>query len=275
MSFQLTELAERTVADEGTFVCRGGREACDRKCVIRRIGVQGHVYPFGGACNKYYNQLRHQGEADVNRLDLVALKERLTFITYGREWGASLPADGKTVGICRSLMVNALFPLYHGFFRHLGYRVLLGETVDAAGCEQRGAAFCYPVEQAHGMVKSLLDQGPDYLFIPHVKAMPVPGGGQTSVTCPFVQAEPYTLSAAFPQLRSEKLLKPVLELTSGYEGARRALVELAAALGHTADEGQKAFNFGLGPSGPFRAHWQRPARPFWQTWRLTPRKRRW
>lgn len=75
--FDLSELADRTVAYEDPFICQGGREKCDRKCQISRIRIGNKTYPFGGACNKYYNLFANKKEADIKALDLVALRERL------------------------------------------------------------------------------------------------------------------------------------------------------------------------------------------------------
>ncbi len=38
-----------------SFICNGGDEKCDRRCEIAVIEIDGHKYPFGGACNRYYN----------------------------------------------------------------------------------------------------------------------------------------------------------------------------------------------------------------------------
>lgn len=246
MDFNLEELSCREVAYQKPFVCKGGKEACDRKCSISMIRIKEQVYPFGGACNKYYNQLRHQPEVDVTSLDLVALREKMIFETYGTEWPAvPTAAAGKTVGINNSLMTNNLFPLYHGFFKSLGYQVLLSDAVDPEGCERRGAAFCYPVELAHGTLQNLLDKKPDFLFMPHIKAMPVPGGDPARVTCPFVQAEPYYLKSAFDALQALTVLSPVLDFSTGYEAGRQEFIDMAKTLGHDGASGAMAFENGL------------------------------
>ncbi|MBU1965032.1 MAG: activase, partial [Proteobacteria bacterium] len=53
--FDLETLARREVAYGKSFTCRGGKERCDRRCLIAVIQVEGEKYPFGGACNRYYN----------------------------------------------------------------------------------------------------------------------------------------------------------------------------------------------------------------------------
>jgi len=255
-NFDLEELASRTVTYKEPFICQGGKEKCDRKCQISRITIGNKTYPFGGACNKYYNNFtryrNHFGnkeEADVETLDLVALRERL-LIKYAELDTDKNTIDNKTspakkIGISLSLMANTLLPLYAVFFKTLGYEVVYPVKYDAEGLSRKGAAFCWPVEQAHGILQELLGLKPDIVFLPHVKAFPVPGGQDVSVCCPFVQSEPYLLKSAFPELEKIPILSPVLDMTSGYEAAEKAFTDMAKNLGHTEDEATAAFNNGL------------------------------
>ncbi len=254
--FDLKELSERQVYYEEPFICKGGKENCDRKCSISRIQIGNKVYPFGGACNKYYNLLTRKQEADIEALDLVALRERLLFQSI--DGPASISAgsqeikrSGKKVGLNLSLMVNTLFPLYAGFFQSLGYEVVHANEVDSEGCSRKGSAFCWPVEQAHGTLKALLDMKPDIVFLPHVKALPVPGGDDVRVACPFVQAEPYILKAAFPELEGIPVLEPVLDMTQGYHEVEAAFVQIAQGLGHSGNEARQAFKKGLEAQNSF------------------------
>ncbi len=314
--FNLDTLASRELTQGESFVCRGGRERCDRKCVIRRINIGERIFPFGGACSKYENVLTGAGEPDAASLDLVAMREKMLFSTYGTEWldegtvseiqtnrnslTSDLPASpanpisletdlpvmpvsmpplpgsrptlsgsgqtspvsrptlpgsrptspvsvplspaGRgTIGMNRSLMLHSLFPLYHGFFSRLGLLVVLPEEIAADGCDRRGAAFCHPVEQAHGSMASLLAKNPDIIFLPHVKALPAGLPGEVSVACPFVQAEPYTMKAAFPELSGKKVLSPVLDMTEGYLAAELAFTDMAKELGVMREEASAAF----------------------------------
>ena len=256
--FELKTLAARELVQGEPFVCRGGREGCDRKCAIRRIHVGDRIFPFGGACSKYENVLTGGAEPDAGALDLVAVREKMLFTTYGTEWNdgkttaspsqpvraagmAVTPGSRGSVGMNRSLMVHSLFPLYHGFFKRLGYLVALPDGIADEGCDRRGAAFCHPVEQAHGSLASLLAKNPDILFLPHVKALPASLPGEVSVACPFVQAEPYTLKAAFPELAEKKVLSSVLDMTEGYAAVEPVFLEMAKELGIPREEASDAF----------------------------------
>lgn len=269
-SFNLKELANREVIYEEPFICAGGKEKCDRKCTISRIKIDGRVYPFGGACNKYYNQLLNKRDDNIEELDFVALRERLLLefsgVRQGRQENRHLVlphlvsqvrqenrhlVSPKKVGVNFSLMTNTLFPLYSIFFIKLGYEVVYETRKDSEGCSRKGAPFCWPIEQAHGTLKTLLDLEPDIVFMPHVKAFPVPGGADVSVCCPFVQAEPYLLKAAFPELEKYTVLTPVLDMTSGYEAAEAVFVEMARGLGHTGKEAAAAFKCGVEAQNTF------------------------
>ena len=244
--FYPAELAERGVAYGKPFTCAGGKEKCDRKCTINIIKIKGKNYPFGGACNKYVNLLQERKQPDAVKLDLVQLRERLVYQKYGRERGIRLlPPNGKKVAVNRSLLTNTLFPLYYNFFTALGFEVLCSDEIDHEGMERRGAEFCFPVEIAHGALMDSIRKDPDFYFLPHVGSMPVENGIDNSVTCPFVQAEPYYLKAAFDELKKGVVLSPVLDFSKGYEQALESFLELGRTLGIPARITRKAFSLGV------------------------------
>ncbi|MBP2639538.1 MAG: CoA-substrate-specific enzyme activase [Firmicutes bacterium] len=226
-SFDLADLASREVKYDKPFVCAGGKEKCDRKCQINMIRIDGKKYPFGGACNKYYN-IRKNVDYNIEDLDLVALRERMTFETYAKP---ARESNGKKIGIIKSLLTNGLYPLYHAFFSNLGYEVVLADYIDNDGVERKGASFCYPVEQSHGFLQSLLHQSVDYIFLPHVMGMFVKNGIESSVTCPFVQGEPYYLKTAFPELKNMSVLSPMIDLSKGVGDVKDVFVAMGRELG--------------------------------------------
>lgn len=245
-SYDLEELAARDISYGEPFTCAGGKEKCDRKCSINRIKILGKFYPFGGACNKYVNLVREQKEPDLEKFDLVNLRERLVFKKFGTERGKRLlPPNHKTVALNNSLLTNTLFPLYYNFFTALGFDLLLGEDIDAVGVERRGAEFCYPVEIAHGSLMGLLKKNPDVFFLPHVGSLPVEKGIDTSVTCPFVQSEPYYLQTAFDELKGKLLLTPVFNFAGGYEQEQGSFVNIGRQLGVSAKAAKEAFSLAV------------------------------
>jgi predicted CoA-substrate-specific enzyme activase len=246
MEFDLAELAAREVARGEPFTCAGGKERCDRKCLINIIQIKGKKYPFGGACNKYVNLIQDRQLLNTEQYDLVKLREKLVFDKYGRDWGARLlPPSNKTVAVNDALMTNTLFPLYYNFFQALGFEVISGGAVDRESVERRGAEFCFPVEIAHGTLGSLCKKSPDVYFLPHVKSMIVPGGIEASVTCPLVQAEPYYLKTTFDELKDKVVLSPVLNFSGGYEKERDTFVAIGRQLGIRARSAGRAFDLAV------------------------------
>ncbi|MBP2651959.1 MAG: CoA-substrate-specific enzyme activase [Firmicutes bacterium] len=238
-SFKLQDLAAREVSYKTPFICSGGKEKCDRKCTINIIEIDGANYPFGGACNKYVN-IRRKVDFDLTELDLVQLREQLIFEQYAVRHEEKVGA--KRVGILKSLLVNSLYPLYYNFFAELGLEVVLSDVSDDAGRERRGAAFCYPVELAHGFMENLLKSKPDYIFLPNVIGMPVENGIEASVTCPLVQGETYYLKSAFEELSTCKVLSPILDFSNGYEHISKEFIKIGQSLGFSSKTSKQAFN---------------------------------
>jgi len=251
--FNLRTLADREVTYGKSFICRGGKEKCDRRCEIAMIGLEGKKYPFGGACNRYYN-LRQKIKYNVEKLDLVRIRQKLIFEKYG----AKLPEEsGKNrrgrIGINRSFMVNSFYPLYSTFFTELGFEPVMPNSTSKQGMDQKNTAFCFPAELSHGFFYSLItmENPPDFIFLPHFKAVHVPNGHSSSQVCPFVQGETYYLQVTFSKKLEElkrkgtKLLSPLINLTKGLENAGPPLIETARKMGISRKEADKAFKKAL------------------------------
>ncbi len=234
-AYSLKVLKERPLDYGQPFLCRGGKDGCDRRCEIARIRIEGGVYPFGGACNRWYN-LRRGVSLDAESRNLVRFHEELVFRKYADDDVKG--GNGKIVGMNKSFTVNAYYPLYHGFFSGLGFKVVLPGAVDPKGIDRRRAPFCYPTDIAHGGFENLLQKNPDYLFLPQVKALYVDKRYERSTTCPISQGEPYYLASAFKDhgvfkdLREKKrVLMPVLDFSGGFKAAEAAFVETARSMG--------------------------------------------
>jgi len=259
--FDLKVLSDREVTYGNSFICKGGKEKCDRRCEIAVIEIEGNKYPFGGACNRYYN-LRHNISYNVSRLDLIRVRQHLVFEKYGAtvcpESSQNLP-NGKIknyrgkIGINRSFLVNTYYPLYSTFFSELGFEPVVPDSCSQEGIDRKNAAFCYPVELSHGFFHSLLEMehSPEYIFLPHFKALPASDGNSSSQVCPFVQGETFYLNATFRQklnqlkAKGTKVLCPLLDLTKGLHTAREALVNTAVQMGLRRKTASAAFEAAL------------------------------
>jgi len=244
-AFDLDILINREAVRESGFECAGGREKCDRKCMISRIRLDGRVYPFGGACNRYYND-RINRQVSTGELDLVAVREHLLLHEYGVEPSAEEGQTARTIGIMRSFLTHSLYPLYSQFFARLGFSIIQADHEDREGIAYTESAFCLPAEIAHASFYNLLKRKPAFIFLPHVMQVPVPNVPTYSRACPFVQGEPYFLPATFRREITEcgcRILSPVLKMDSSYEAARSAVVEMAQSMGVDEKSADEAWKF--------------------------------
>ena len=251
--FDLDALLNREVKYGKSFICKGGKEKCDRRCNIAIIKLDGKKYPFGGACNRYYN-LRNKVKYDVEKLDLVHVRQQLIFDKYaGKLLEGGWKKPRARIGINRSFMVNTFYPLYSTFFTQLGFEPVVPDSPSKKGMDQKEAAFCYPAELTHGFFHSLIymENPPEFIFLPHFKAVPAQNGCTSSQVCPFVQGETFFLRTAFREKldqlkdRGTKVLTPLLDMTEGLETARKPLVETAVEMGVGKKEAKKAFEKAL------------------------------
>ena len=239
-SFDLRSLADREVVDKGTFRCPGGVEKCDLGCEISRVSVEGKTYPFGGICNRYHN-LRNKIPIDPGKFDFVAARQKLVFEEYAADLTA-LPESAPTVGINRSFLTNTYFPLFSVFFRELGMRPVLSPRIDPEGVDARTAPFCFPCEISHGWFKSLLDEKPAYLFLPHLRGVDVENGFAVSNLCPLLQGEPFYLKSTFEGdiYRGTSVLTPMLDLSLGPERVSQSFVSMGVKLGYSRGKAETA-----------------------------------
>ncbi|MDR3011598.1 MAG: acyl-CoA dehydratase activase [Chitinispirillales bacterium] len=266
-SFDLKTLADREVNYGKKFVCGGGAEKCDRKCEINTMIIDDKKYPFGGACNKYYNLIHHV-QFEKSEYDDVAIRQRMVFDDFAASLnkvagqagdivddaacksGPLTPNTIKTVGINRAFLTNTFYPLYSTFFTSLGLEILLSPCVSADGMKRKRSSFCYPAEIAHGTLHSLLGANPDFIFLPkhvelYVEGMPN-RRKEYQCTCLLLHCEPYYLRSAFrDMLGKTKLLSPNIDYSQGYETMEDTFVELALDCGCDADRGKAAFHTAL------------------------------
>jgi predicted CoA-substrate-specific enzyme activase len=247
--FDLNELAKRSVRRANAFTCKGGKERCDRACRISMIVLEGKRYPFGGACNRYEN-LRCGLSSVSKARDLVRARQRLMTAACGNTQNKSTKKVSKgRVGLNRSFMVHTYLPLLSHFFDLLNFDIILPQCAAVEGVDHSRASFCYPAQLAHRFFHQLLDSDPppDFIFLPHFKALPSFRDKKNAQTCPIVQGEAYYLRAAFqPRLRElqgkgVRILSPLLDLTRGVEHARSALVTAAGQMGIGARRARAAF----------------------------------
>ena len=246
--YSLPELSERDVVYKKPFVCHGQKENCDRKCSVSLIQILGKNYPFGGACNKYYNLVNHS-DVYSDKYDYIQKRHHLTFEKYAP--ASALPADAKTIGLNQSFHTHTIYPLYYNFFTKLGFKVILSDYVEEA--QQRElTSFCYPCRLSIGLFQNLLNKKPDYYFVPQVLEMFVSDTENHRMdfnsSCAFVGEEPLFLRQAFKDYNlNGQFIMPVLNFAKGFGTQEDKFIKIARQLGITDfDNIKNAYNFAVG-----------------------------
>lgn len=244
--FDLQELINRDVEYLEPFECKGGKEKCDLGCEINLIKINNKKFPFGGACNKYYNLIQNK-KVDSTKFDLVKIREHILFEKYA-------PLDDEksklTIGINSSFHTNTIYPLFYGFFTKLGFRVVLSDKFDERGYQRENTSFCFPAQLSLGLFQNLLDKNCDYYFLPNIYEMYVKGSENDRLdfnsTCVFVQGEPLFLKQAFKDYNLEgKLLMPKLNFAKGWHTQLQQFIEVANQIGiYDNDLINEAYNYG-------------------------------
>jgi len=245
--FDLKELANREIEMGNSFKCNGGTESCDRGCTINMITIKGKKYPFGGACNKYYNMLHHVSY-NASDFDYIRIRQDLIFSKY---FTKPAQPDGRTIGISRSYLTNMLLPLYSEFFSRIGLTVVLSDEVDPEGVKRRRSSFCYPGEIAHGCFYNLLKKEVNYIFLPKVMGLHVENSvcatREHQSTCVLLQSEAYYIQSSFRKdipSRTE-LLTPLLDFTFGLDSQKDAFVNMAQQFGVSPQIASEAYTAGV------------------------------
>ncbi|BBB93413.1 MAG TPA: acyl-CoA dehydratase activase [Methylomusa anaerophila] len=199
-TYDLKELFKGTMEVKGTFKC----PACENICEIKKIKVRGKEIPFGGLCSKY--EVKHRQKQFKNEgQDLTVIRNQMMFEKYGAE---TLLHPRGTIGIPQALSTFELYPFYAKLINELGFNVVLSKISKEGNSKTRGS-ICYPCEIAHGAVYDLLNQGVDYIFLPHVVDGGNPDYSLHSYICPSATVIPDLIRIAF-NIDSGRLLHPVI-----------------------------------------------------------------
>ncbi len=247
-NFELDKLIQREFKYLNEFICAGGSEKCDRKCGISLFEVEGKKYPFGGACNKYYNE-RNNFKADAGKHNYVNIRQDLVFNKYVEFKLNKGKTNKKKIGISRSLLTNTLYPFYHNFFTRLGLEVILSDEADECGKDKIQSSFCYPVELAHGFFSNLLKKDIDIIFLPHITQLHNHNDYKYNRLCVFVQGECYYLKSAFRDELEKKFkqnirfITPIIDFTLPEKKLKSIFEDIASEIGVSKKKGAEAYEY--------------------------------
>lgn len=173
-----------------TFECR----SCANTCEIRKVTLaDGRRAFFGSICDRF----ERQQDIPSRPADAFAERERLLLSHASMESGVDAPAPLGTIGIPYALSMTDYLPFWNTFLCGIGFRTVLSgpssRDIVEWGLAHVPGEFCYPVKVLFGHVHSLMDQGIDRLFIPHLRMFTPPGESVSRYACAYTQAAPYVV----------------------------------------------------------------------------------
>jgi predicted CoA-substrate-specific enzyme activase len=246
------------------FTCKG----CGNRCAIQEFTVEGEKTYWGDKCSERFRK-RAKVDREPTVPDLVELRREL-LLADGEDGGSGdEPGNGDepgvTIGIPLAMYAFDYLPLWRGFFRECGFRVLLsGETnreIVRRAHDSVVAEPCFPIMVAHGHVASLAEQGADYIWLPNLLNAPTRFPERESHVCPWGQTLPYVVRQApsFRELR-ERILCPTLRLREGSQELRERLVETVRPLGTKRSVAERALEIAQQAQRRFEETYRRAGR---------------
>jgi len=230
-------------------------DLCQNDCSITFAEIEG----VPGSPSWGYMCGRDPAEQKVRKSPydrMIRLRQRLW-----REAGAGVkvPDDARVIGLPQSLLTYTYYPMWQRFFNTLGFRVQLsGPTTDELrelGPRMAGADFCFPAKLALGHVAKLaMQDGVDFVFVPHLKNTPANEETTGTTVCPFVQGTGAAARTALMMnhLSYSRLLVPLVDMRMREHEIIKTLAdELGKPLGVSSRKLKKAWRAGLQAQAEF------------------------
>ncbi|HSB21315.1 MAG TPA: BadF/BadG/BcrA/BcrD ATPase family protein [Anaeromyxobacteraceae bacterium] len=203
------------------FVCSStqGCGGAGNKCRIDRLTtvVAGEKsrFTWGGGCSLYDKGTRKKKLPDLApdpfRERAEAVQRIAAEVTVRR--------GNPVVALTDEFQLKGLFPFFATYLHRLGFDLAVATGADRRmlkrGIEEANVPFCAPMQQYHGLVGSLADGRPDWLFLPMLREIPRVGNEPHSTVCPIVQAAPDMLRWDLAGGAAPRILSPVVDMGPG------------------------------------------------------------
>ena len=145
------------------------------------------------------------------------------------------PGEGKrgTIGLPLALGMYELLPLWHAFFRDLGFRVEVSglstrRTYEKGQFSIPSDTACYPAKIMHGHMEELLDRGVDAIFYPCLTYNVDEHQTDNHYNCPVVAYYAELLKGNMDDLSKTTFLYPFLNINNRVELTKELYTCLSA-----------------------------------------------
>ncbi|KPJ70137.1 MAG: hypothetical protein AMS14_11115 [Planctomycetes bacterium DG_20] len=244
-----------------TFEC----EDCANRCEIHVVEIKGEPGPAGAAADRTLYYGSRCGKHDESERESLGKHLPRLFVERQRMMEAAYAKkkpdhpNGKTVGLPQMTHFWETMPIWRALFTEMGFEVVLSSRtvrgIINQGVEEVAAETCFPIKVAHGHVRNLVEKGVDYILLPTIVDMPKATDDiVNSYVCPHVQAVPFMVRAAMPDVDWEaKILSPTIHFSRGDKAVRKELEAMAARLGVARGRARRAIDTALAAQQRFEA----------------------
>jgi len=172
----------------------------------------------------------------------ISVLEKLRFKNYSLK----LDANKKTVGFPRGVFLLGMFPMFHTFFKELGFNVLLSantneKIVDLSHKYPLGET-CYPVKLISGHVANLIEKKVDYIFLPSLHSTASKGSySKQNFGCVYMQLLPKMIKKIINfNFQKTKFVSPEISFQLGKKHVVKTFLDMGKKLGKNEIQTQKA-----------------------------------
>ncbi|MCB9652832.1 MAG: CoA activase [Deltaproteobacteria bacterium] len=243
------------------FICNStqGCGGSGNKCRIDRlttlVEAKSQRFTWGGGCSLHDKGTRTKKLPDLTPDPFRARRELIEDLIKTVTERRGRPV----VAMTDEFQLKGLFPFFATFIHELGFDVAVTSGADRKalkrGIEESSVPFCAPMQQFRGLVATIADGEPEWMFLPLLRELPRIGDEEHSTVCPIVQAAPDMLKWDLEMPKRTKVLTPVIDMGQGNLDAevfKEACHELARDLGvGTGRTWEKAWRAARNAQGTF------------------------
>jgi activator of 2-hydroxyglutaryl-CoA dehydratase/predicted nucleotide-binding protein (sugar kinase/HSP70/actin superfamily) len=212
---------DATVSSKDTFVCKStkGCGGAGNHCRIDRIATlvrsKRKRFTWGGSCSVWD---KGTGKHKLPDLAPDPFREREALVAAVIE-RVTVDRGRSTIAITDEFQLKDLFPFFATFLFELGFDIRYqrsrGKETLKRGIEEANIPYCAPMQLYHGMLSTMSEEQPDFLFTPMLRQMPRSGDEDHAVACPIVQGSPDIMRLDLNKHPRTRLLSPVIDFGSG------------------------------------------------------------
>ena len=183
-----------TFVCKSTVGCGGGGNKCRIDRIYTTVADQQQKFVWGGNCSLYDKGTTKRKLPDRapdpfrERAELVARVIESVSGSTGRP----------VVAMTDEFALKGQFPFFATFVKALGFDVKVwtdgGQKELKRGIEEATVPFCAPMQLYQGVISRIVEERPDYVFVPRLRDLPRQKGELHATTCPIVQGSPEILA---------------------------------------------------------------------------------